>query len=106
METKTETNGNTITLKSTGEIDITTNPAFEKVVRAALAEKPEKLIFDFTELNLISSAGIRTLIQAGKEAKKSGCKIEFHISEHGIVKEIFYTTGIDSIFNVVDIKKN
>lgn len=103
METTLTKDGNIFTLKATGQIDIQTNPQFEKAVRSALDEKLEKLILDFSELDLISSAGIRTLIQAGKEVNKTDREIEFLISNHGIVKEIFYTTGIYSLFNVAEI---
>ena len=103
METTLTKDGNIFTLKAIGQIDIQTNPQFEKAVRSALDEKPNKLIFDFTELDLISSAGIRTLIQTGKEVKKTDGKIEFIISNHGTVKEIFYTTGIYSIFHITEI---
>ena len=63
MEIKKEINGNICTLSPVGRIDTLTSGELEEAVNKACAEC-EKLVLDMTEVDYVSSAGIRVIIQA------------------------------------------
>ena len=55
-----------------GEIDMFTAPQFEKAVDDVLADDPQTLIIDLTEVTLLASAGLRLLATAKKRFGESG----------------------------------
>ena len=58
-----------------------------------------KLIFDFTKLDYISSAGLRVILLAGKKIRET--KGYFALSGLSInVNEVFHMSGFDKIFNI------
>jgi anti-anti-sigma factor len=54
-----------------GEIDMLTAPQFEKAVDDVLADDPQTLIIDLTEVTLLASAGLRLLATAKKRFGES-----------------------------------
>lgn len=57
-----------IVVTASGEIDMSSAPAFDDAVRQALAEQPAKLILDLTDVEFFSSAGIAVLMQAHRNS--------------------------------------
>ena len=57
-------NGTNLTVAVEGRIDTVTAPEFENEVKSAI-DGIDELVLDFTELNYISSAGLRGYEQAG-----------------------------------------
>ena len=55
-----------------GEIDMLTASQFEKAVDDVLADDPQTLIIDLTEVTLLASAGLRLLATAKKRFGESG----------------------------------
>ena len=49
-----------------GEIDMATAPQFEKAIDDVLAEHPQTLLIDLTEVTLLASVGLRLLATANK----------------------------------------
>ena len=89
-------NGNTININ--GRIDSNNAAEFEKQLLAATAEIYGDIILDATELEYISSAGLRVLLKLKKGTKgKVGI-----INVSPEVYDIFGVTGFD---NILDVKK-
>ena len=81
-----------------GRIDtMTADAAYaegEKIV-----QQNEKTVLDMSEMDYLSSAGLRVLLRLNKLAKKSGKK--FTISgPSGIVKSVLEDSGMDALFTV------
>lgn len=57
-----------IVVTASGEIDMSSAPAFDEAVRQALTEQPAKLILDLTNVEFFSSAGIAVLMQAHRNS--------------------------------------
>lgn len=63
--------GGAIVLRVQGRLDTTTAPDFDKYVEESVPETNE-LVFDFKELEYVSSAGLRIILKAHKEMAKKG----------------------------------
>lgn len=58
----------------------------------------KSLIFDFTDLQYISSAGLRVLLSAAKIMEKQGKMVITHVCD--IVNEVFEVTGFSDILTI------
>ena len=80
-----------------GRLDTMTAPELEAELNQSLGSVNE-LIFDFSKLDYISSAGLRVLLSAHKTMSgKGGMKIT-HVNE--IVQEVFDVTGFSDILTI------
>lgn len=86
-----------LTLKVLGRLDTNTSPDLE----AELAfDGVREVVFDFSALEYISSAGLRILMTAQKAMMACGGKMSV-ASPNDTVKGIFDITGMSSIFTIV-----
>ena len=95
IEKKTE--GNELTLGLSGRLDTTTAPELETEVKGNI-EGIENLVFDFTGLDYISSAGLRVLLSAQKIMNKQGSMVVKNCSSE--ILEIFEVTGFSDILTI------
>ena len=87
--TKT-TAGNEMTIKTVGRLDTTTAPELDAELKKSL-EGVKKLIMDFSELEYISSAGLRVIFSAQKVMNGQGEMVIRGANED--VLEVFEVTG-------------
>lgn len=66
--------GTSVVIKPVGSIDAITYPLVAREVEAALQKSPGLIIFDMTQVDYISSAGIGVVLGAEKSLKKTGGK--------------------------------
>ena len=85
----------TITVKD--KIDTITAPDFENEIMDEMG-KFDSLIIDFTDLEYISSAGLRVLIASEKKLKPDN--IPFVIKVNDTIKEILEMSGFNKILNI------
>ena len=85
----------TITVKD--KIDTITAPDFENEIMDEMG-KFDSLIIDFTDLEYISSAGLRVLIATEKKLKPQN--IPSVIKVNDTIKEILVMSGFDKILNI------
>ncbi len=82
-----------------GRLDTTTSVELDSKMKETEIEE-DLVVLDFSNLEYISSAGLRVLLSLKKTLEASGKKLEIHnINE--IVKEVFNVTGF---INVLTIK--
>ena len=87
-----------IFMKIEGRLDTKTAPELEKEVNKTV-EKISSLIMDFTELEYISSAGLRVLLRTHKAMKaKKGSLIIRGANEE--IQEVFTITGFSDILKL------
>ncbi len=95
MQIQKKTDGTELTISLQGRLDTTTAPELE----AALKDVTEnQLVFDFSELEYISSAGLRILLAAHKRMSVKGKMTVRNINE--FVSEVFEVTGFSDILNI------
>jgi anti-anti-sigma factor len=83
-----------------GRIDTVSASEFQNQTIALMADK-NKCAIDFSKVNYISSAGLRSILLITKEiSKKKGNLVIFAMSES--IKEIFVMSGFSSIIKIVN----
>lgn len=90
MTIKKTVNSNILELVVEGRIDTTTAPRLEAELKSSLNGISE-LVFDFTALEYISSAGLRVLLSAQKVMNRQGSMVVRNVNE--TVGEVFEVTG-------------
>lgn len=80
-----------------GRLDTTTSPEVEKIVQEELSQIKE-LVFDFKDLDYISSAGLRVLLKAQKTMNKQGKMTVRNINE--MVRSVFEISGLDTVLEI------
>lgn len=80
-----------------GRLDTTTAPELEKEMENLLVDAKE-LVFDMTELEYISSAGLRVLLKAQKLMSAQGDMKIIHVNES--ITEVFEITGLLDVFTI------
>ena len=89
-------NGAELNLKVVGRLDTTTAPQLEAEIKQL--DGITNLIFDFEELEYLSSAGLRVLLTAQKTMNKQGEMIIKKVNE--TINEIFEVTGFIDILTI------
>lgn len=97
MNIKMNRDKNELTVTLEGRLDTMTSPELEEKLEPAL-DDIEKLIFDLTGLEYISSAGLRVLLSAVKIMDDQGEMIIRGVQP--VVMEVFEVTGFVDILNI------
>ena len=90
-------NDKALLIKLAGRLDTTTAPELEQCLKENMGDI-EKLVFDFDELEYISSAGLRVLLSAQKIMNRQGEMILKNVAEP--VNEVFEMTGFSDILTI------
>lgn len=90
-------NSTELTVTIAGRLDTTTAPELEAALNDSF-NGVTKLVLDFSELEYLSSAGLRVLLQAQKTMNKQGEMIVRHINE--TISEIFEVTGFSDVLTI------
>lgn len=93
-----ELNEDVLCIALEGRLDTMTAPELEEEIKENLADVKE-LKLDFTELEYISSAGLRVLLMAQKKmaAQDGSLKIS---GVNEMIREIFEVTGFNEILDI------
>lgn len=98
MEISTRTSDDTSIVAIAGSLDSTTAPEAQKALDAVLASA-KKVALDFSQLDYISSAGLRVLLGAAKKLRGSGGTLRmFGLNQS--VREVFEISGFSSILSI------
>ena len=84
-------------LKLEGRLDTATAPELEKCIEESL-DQINELVFDFTDLEYISSAGLRVILKAQKIMNgKGGMKV---INVNESIMDVFEITGFADFLTI------
>lgn len=86
-----------LTLALAGRLDTVTAPGLEQELNASL-DAIDSLTLDFSNLNYISSAGLRVLLKAQKLMKEKGSMKVIGVNE--TIMEVFEITGFTDILTI------
>lgn len=88
-----------VTLKITGRLDAESSILAEKQVRDILDGGNTRILFEFSELDYISSAGLRVILMTIKELRaKDGKVVLCSLNEY--VQEVFDVSNFASIIPI------
>ena len=98
MQISTRTSNDIHIVAVTGSLDSTTSPEAQKSLDSVLAGA-RKVALDFSQLDYISSAGLRILLGVAKQLRaKGGTLGMFGLNQS--VREVFDISGFSSILPV------
>ena len=89
--------GERLTLTLSGRLDTNSSPALEAELKQSVGGVKE-LIFDFSDVEYISSAGLRVLLAAQKVMNRQGSMKLIGVNDD--VMEVFEITGFSDILTI------
>lgn len=90
-----------ICFKIEGRLDAESAPEAETTVKGILKQGNRRLLFDLSQMDYISSAGLRVILMAVKELRnKQGKVVLCGLTPY--VKEIFDVSNFSSIIPITD----
>ena len=89
--------GTAATLKIIGRVDTTTAPELEATIDGCIAGMKE-LVLDCSELEYVSSAGLRVILKTQKLMNAQGNMKLRHVNE--TIMEVFDITGFADILTI------
>ncbi|MEE9592412.1 MAG: STAS domain-containing protein [Thermoplasmata archaeon] len=104
MNVREEKLGDVIVLEAEGRVDSTTAPVLGETLTATLGAGPKGLVLDLRLLEYISSAGLRTLLQAAKRAEELGSRFVL-CGISGKVRQLFDLGGFLDLFTTYTSKE-
>ena len=87
----------TLTIALEGRLDTTTSPQLEDVLNDSL-NGVKDLVFDFSALDYLSSAGLRVLLSSQKRMNAQGTMKIRNVNDS--VKEVFDITGFTDFLTI------
>jgi anti-sigma B factor antagonist/stage II sporulation protein AA (anti-sigma F factor antagonist) len=93
-----------VVLRLDGRLDAATTPILERKLTTLIDEHHNHLLLDFTDIDYLSSAGMRLLLTISKKVKaKKGVLVLFAIGEE--VLEIIKLAGFEKILLIFDTEQ-
>jgi len=90
--------GSTLSITLSGRLDTATSPELDAVIQA-LDPKTMSIIFDFKDLEYVSSAGLRVLLTAQKIMNARNGKLKI-TKANDVIKDVFQVTGFASFISI------
>ena len=84
-----------------GRLDAATAPLAEETIKNKLAENSNRLLFDLSGLEYLSSGGLRVILGAAKEIRRREGKVVLAALKP-YVYEIFEVSGFTSMIPIKD----
>ncbi len=103
MEIKVKTEGKWTIVEPQGRIDGHTAPEFESGIDSELAKGTKMLAVDLSNVDYMSSAGLRVLLATYKKLKADAGDMAL-INPKDNVAEVLEISGFSEIFNVIKEK--
>lgn len=97
MEITKNLEGSTLTMVLSGRLDASNAQNLTDEINSSL-DGVTNLIFDFTNLKYVASAGLRALLMAQKRMNKQGSMTIKHVDE--AVMEVLEMTGFADLMNI------
>lgn len=100
MEIDIENQEQTTVLSIKGRLDSNTSLQLEEGLNSARDNGKPNIVLDFTELEYVSSAGLRVILKTSKDLKQE--KKGFVLcAMQDYVREVFEIAGFDTILTIV-----
>jgi anti-anti-sigma factor len=104
MEIQTRKEKKVLVVTVKGRMDAVTAPAFEKTLQDLIVTGENGFLIDLSELQYVSSAGLRSFLVLAKKLKLQEGELLF-AGLQGPVDEVFKISGFYSIFKIFDSVK-
>ena len=105
MELTTRKVRNVTIIAVQGRIDAVTTPDFEKNILDLIAKDEKMFVLNFSAVDYISSAGLRSILSITKKLKESDGSIVL-TGLTGSVEKVFTISGFQAIFKTFDSEES
>jgi len=100
MEISSGTDGDLVQFHVAGNLDSATSPSLTRAVDVAMGAGARHLIFDMRDVRYVSSAGLRAILIAAKQAQSAaGGVAVFGLQAN--VAQVFAISGFDNVVTIV-----
>lgn len=99
MTLETQNSNGVLVIHLVGRLDSTSSPELECALMEQLDAGVTRLLFDFSDLDYISSAGLRVVLLAGKRIRAATGKMVL-VGMRDVVQEVFEMSGFLTLFAV------
>ncbi len=99
MKTEITANGNQLIAKFSGRLDTAASVQTSEDVKPLLEAANAEIILDCTDLEYISSSGLRIFLGIRKEAAAHGSKVIVR-NINADIRQVFMMTGFVSLFEI------
>jgi len=99
MKIRKDKEGELLVLRPAGRLDSENSPSFEKTVEEAVGKGDKSIIVDMSEVNYMSSRGLRAFLTGAKCAQAAGGKLVACSSQEAVQK-VFDMTGVATILGI------
>jgi anti-anti-sigma factor len=93
LSIEVDPDGDALTVRATGELDIATTAPLEQALRGAFEGDAASIILDVAELRFIDSMGLRTLLWAAERSRENGVSLGVRCGS-GAVHRLIESTGM------------
>ncbi len=97
FELSTKKEADVTIVEAVGRMDVATSMNFIEPVTALISGGERKLVYDFSKLEYLSSAGLRALLMSVKQMTAAGGKIVI-CSLQDYIHEVFEIAGFGTLF--------
>jgi anti-sigma B factor antagonist len=98
---ETSTQGDTVVVEVTGEVDIATAGQVGEALTAARAAGPQRVLLNLSAVTFLDSSGLRVVLSADAEARTNG--IAFEILRGGpTIQRVFEVAGLTDHLRFAD----
>lgn len=91
----------TVTLALSGRLDSLTFPVLSSEIDTLYGGAPIDLVLDFSQIDYVSSAGLRVVVGAQKKATAAAKKLTLRALQPA-VRDVFVMTGLSSVLTIAD----
>ena len=99
MKTEIVENGNQLIAKFSGRLDTPASVQTAEDVKPLMEASGKEIVLDCTELEYISSSGLRIFLGIRKEAAAHGSKVIVR-NINADIRQVFMMTGFVSLFEI------
>lgn len=99
MILKQQTQDDILILRPMGRLDSNSSPELERAVLDHLEKGCKRMVFDLSDMEYVSSAGLRVILLAGKKLRASQGKLVL-VGLREMVSEVFAMSGFLTLFAV------
>jgi anti-anti-sigma factor len=101
MEINHKVENGIINIAIKGRLDAATSPVAEESIQKIMEGDENRLLFDFSNLEYLSSGGLRIILGASKEIRRREGKVAL-CCLNPYVNEIFEVSGFSSMIPIKD----
>jgi anti-anti-sigma factor len=101
MNIEQETRGDVLVVRLAGRLDSSSAPELERMLLEQFTAGLKRLVFDFSALDYVSSAGLRVILLAGKKLRAAQGKLAL-VGLRDMVRDVFEMSGFLTLFAVTD----